>query len=280
MGDERKAPTELPPRVGWLFRAFSGIARRELRKGFASTRILRGHEFPEVDEQRPLIVYLNHPSWWDPLVCIDQTRRVQPKRAAFGPIDADALRQYPLFRRLGFYGIERESRAGSRTFLEVSTRVCGQPGTVIWMTPEGEFRDSSLRPVQLTAGLDRLVNRLHARGLKPQLVPLALHYGFWNEKRPELFLAYGDVLECDSSGSASTGNDWLRAPLERLLDELIEASTARDQERLVPLQIGRRGMHPVYDAMRRLGGVFRGKRVSAGHEPVSRDDDPGLRAEN
>ena len=47
----------------------------------------------------PLIVVLNHPSWWDPLVGLVLTE-LFPDRAHYFPMDAHALQRYRIFQRL------------------------------------------------------------------------------------------------------------------------------------------------------------------------------------
>ena len=75
------------------------VKRFYLARNFHAVRLSRsGRPAPVPDG--PLIVVLNHPSWWDPLVGLVLTE-LFPDRAHFAPMDADALRRYRIFERLG-----------------------------------------------------------------------------------------------------------------------------------------------------------------------------------
>ena len=92
-------------RSPWLIRLFTRHVKRfYLARDFHAVRLSRsGRPGPVPDG--PLIVVLNHPSWWDPLVALVLTE-LFPDRAHYAPMDADALRRYRIFERLGMFGIE------------------------------------------------------------------------------------------------------------------------------------------------------------------------------
>ena len=93
------------PRISrGLLRAFYGYSRWYLRRHFHAVRLLRGTS-PVVGDARPLVVYLHHASWWDPLVGLLLAREWFPHRTLYAPIDAQALRQYRFFARLGFLAL-------------------------------------------------------------------------------------------------------------------------------------------------------------------------------
>src|SRR5215212_4919493 len=84
-------PAELPRRWHWLIRAFRRYAVRYVRKHFHAVRLSKsGAAFPTTDE--PLLVVLNHPSWWDPMIGIVLSRAF-PDADQFAAIDAEAGRQ-------------------------------------------------------------------------------------------------------------------------------------------------------------------------------------------
>ena len=59
------------------------------------------------------IVVLNHPSWWDPLIAVLLTGSMPAWRVHYGPIEAVGLDQYRFLARLGFFGIDTGTAAGS-----------------------------------------------------------------------------------------------------------------------------------------------------------------------
>ncbi len=87
-----------------------------------------------------LIVVLNHPSWWDPLVALVLTE-LFPDRTHFAPMDADSLRRYQFFERLGMFGVELGTRRGQRDFLRISRFILARERTALWVTAQGRFAD-------------------------------------------------------------------------------------------------------------------------------------------
>jgi hypothetical protein len=61
---------------------------------------------------------------------------------------------------------------------------------MLWLTAQGEFRDVRERPAGLKNGLGALL----ARVKKGTVLPLALEYPFWSEKKPEAHLAFGTPI--------------------------------------------------------------------------------------
>ena len=73
MSAMRSAPA-VPHRWPWLVRLFRWHACRYVHRHFHAVRLSKsGHAFPTTDE--PLLVVLNHPSWWDPLIGIVLSRK-------------------------------------------------------------------------------------------------------------------------------------------------------------------------------------------------------------
>src|SRR5438552_1105975 len=119
----RDAATVLPRRVEWRVRAFTRYFRRWMRKNFHAVRLSRAGRAPDL-HGRPVVVVLNHPSWWDPLLCVVLSELLAGYRH-YAPIDARALRQYRVFEPLGFFGVEPPAE-GALTLLTAGT--AGPPG--------------------------------------------------------------------------------------------------------------------------------------------------------
>ena len=66
--DRLSGGSELPHRHLWLVRLFQWYARRYVRKHFHAVRLSKfGQMVPTSNE--PLLIVLNHPAWWDPMIC-------------------------------------------------------------------------------------------------------------------------------------------------------------------------------------------------------------------
>lgn len=254
-----QAPVPSPHLVSW----FGRHGERYVARHFHAVRLARaGRPDAEALRGRPLIVYLNHPSWWDPLAGLVLARRIFPRRRHFVPIDAAGLAKYRFFAKLGFFGIEPGTARGARRFLEVSQAVLTQPETVLWITAGGRFADPRERPVRLRPGLGALLRRLD----RATVLPLALEYPFWEERCPEALARFGDILIVRGDERSAAG--WTALLEDRLAavqDALAADALARDPERFEVLLGGRAGVGGVYDLWRRWRARLHGETFRPEH---------------
>jgi len=247
-----------------ILRAFGAYAQRYVRRHFHAIRILRRGMVIE-DSKRPLVVYLNHASWWDPLTCLLLAREFFSNRTAFAPIDAPMLERYAFFRRLGFFGVEQGAVSGARGFLHRAQAILNSPQHALWLTPQGQFRDVRERPLRLASGLGALpVARPDA-----MFVPLAIEYPFWTESRPEMLASFGEPIVPALLESRSA-REWTRTFTEKLTtaqDELAAHACRREPRDWMTLGRGTSRVSWVYDAWRWLRASARGERFVAEHQP-------------
>ena len=148
----------LRARSAWAVQAFSLYLRWYFQRNFHAMRISR-RALPNVAPDRPIIIYCNHPSWWDPAVFMLLMHILLPGRIGYGPMDAAALQRYGVFRKMGVFGIDPETRGGATHFLRTGLRILGDPRSVLWVTAEGAFTDPRVRPVHLRVGVAHLARR-------------------------------------------------------------------------------------------------------------------------
>lgn len=250
-----RAPLPFIPVNPLLFYAFSYIARRRLRRGFRALRIAHLERFPE-KTAAPLIVYLNHPSWWDPLTCIALAPHLIGRRRFYGPIDAESLKRYRIFRRLGLFPVEIDSPRGAAQFLRAAETVLRR-GDVLGLTPQGRFTDARVRPPGLRPGLGALLARMERNGAAPIVVPLAVEYTFWDERLPEALTNVGEPIRAASlSASSRSAAEWTALLDERLAatqDELAAMALSRSAAGFQTLLQGRRGVAGVYGMWQWMG---------------------------
>lgn len=257
-------PDPVPHVPAWFQNGFHGFLRPFLRRHFHAIGIereSRGHLHP--DPQQPVIVYGNHPSWWDPLVAHYLNRQLFPERQFFAPIDATALQQYRVFSKLGFYGVQLNSTSGAASFLKQSKAILGSGGTAIWMTPEGRFCDVRDHSADLMPGLAHLCTRL-SHGC---VLPLALEYVFWEERLPVCLVRIGPGIQIAQPTPLSKDqwNQLLHQKLRENQRELAESAMSRSSDRFDNLLRGRAGAGFFYDTMRRVRGLLSGQPVRTQH---------------
>jgi 1-acyl-sn-glycerol-3-phosphate acyltransferase len=247
-----------------LFRAFGWYLRWFFWRNFHAVRI-SGLGIPELPSARPLIIYSNHPSWWDPALFMLLANTILRDRTSFGPMEAAALGRYKLFRRFGVYGIDTATQHGAARFMAASLRILSQPGAALWVTSEGHFTDPRVRPVRLRPGLAHLARRLP----DPVIVPLAIEYPFWNERKPEALFRFGLAMEASEGRGLSVAawNALLEQRLTETMDTLALDAMTRDPNLFTRVLRGRVGVGGVYDVWRRLVAAAALRRPDLAHEP-------------
>lgn len=259
--------TEPSPAEGFspgMYRVFIRIFRGFLRKHMRALRLANWGE-PRAAEGRPLVVFANHPSWWDGIAFVLLSQTLLPARLMFVPMAAEALARYAFFRRLGVFGVEQQSPRGAIAFLKQSEALLKAPGHMLWINAPGRFQDVRERPVFIAPGLLRLPD------LAPGAVflPLALEMPFWTERKAELLAAFGDPL--DGATLAALPREARREAFQNALtttmDRLAADAIARDPARFRTLEQGQEGMGGIYQAWQRVKALATGQRFDPRHDP-------------
>jgi 1-acyl-sn-glycerol-3-phosphate acyltransferase len=212
----------------------------------------------------PVIVYSNHPAWWDAAVYILTAETLFPGYESYAPIDAAMLKQYGVFGRIGAFGVDLETPRGAAAFLRTSEEILSAPNRALWITAQGRFGDVRERPLGLKPGVARLVE------MAPDctILPLAIEYSFWLERGAEACIAFGapmrgyDLLDL----SRAARLERLEQELTGTLDRLSADVAARDPARFRAVIEGRAGVGGLYDAWRRMIATLRGRSFDASHE--------------
>lgn len=247
-------------------RVFNIYIRRMLAKKFDGVRILHSTPSP-VPSDRSVVCYANHPGWYDPLVLMLMAETYLPEHLAFGPMDADALKKYSFMKKIGIFGVEKDSARGAARFLKVSRGLLATPGKALFITPQGEFTDVRSRPVEFKPGLARV-----AADCGAIVQPIAMEFVFWDEPRPEILLNFGRQIDTrDEKLEPDAWKSRLESELGKTQDELQSAAMARNPEPFVTFIDGKRGVNPVYDRWRYLKALVRGEKFSAGHTDIGKD---------
>ena len=248
-------------RSPFLFGLFGWYLRWYFWQNFHAVRVSRAG-LPVLPAGRPAIIFTNHPSWWDPALFILLSNTLLRGRIGFGPMEAASLGKYGVLAKMGVFGIDLESPRGAARFMAVSRRVLSNPATVLWITAEGKFTDARSRPVRLRPGIAHLARR-HPEAV---LVPMAIDYTFWNERKPEALIRFGSPIEAAGDRGVGAWTELLEAELTRAMDALATDSATRNPALFESLLLGRGGVGGIYDLWRRIRGAIGGRRVQLSHE--------------
>jgi 1-acyl-sn-glycerol-3-phosphate acyltransferase len=256
--------TTLPSISPLLLRWFTWYSRRYMRRHFHSLRVSRAGLPPDT-AGRPLVIYTNHASWWDPLVGLVIKDTFFSGRALFTPIDAAMLARYRMFAKLGFFGVEQHSRRGAVQFLRTSEAVLQSPNHLLAVTPQSRFADARERPVRFQAGLGHLATRVE----RALFLPMVTEYVFWEERLPEILVRFGEPVEIRREQAAAfTAEYWtdlFEQKLEATQDALSVEAQGRNPSEFQTLLLGGAGQGGIYDLWRAFKAGLRGQHFTREH---------------
>jgi 1-acyl-sn-glycerol-3-phosphate acyltransferase len=219
---------------------------------------------PAAPAGRPAIVLMNHPGWWDGVMVMLLMRRFFRDRPGFTPMDAAALEKYRFMKRLGVFGIEQNTARGAIRFLQTAKQVLEDPRHMLWMNAPGRFADVRERPVPLAPGVTRLPEIAPAAAI----LPVAIEYTHWTEKRGEALVAFGPPLDCGDllALEREPRTEAIRAAHTAVMDRLAEDAISRDPARFTIAVQGRQGMGGLYGAVQYARALLRGQRHDPRHD--------------
>lgn len=209
------APRPSRAMLGW----FSLYLRWYVSRHFHALRLAHAARFIDgLHRGGPVIVALNHPSWWDPLTCILVSRFLLPSHDHYAPMDARELQRYRILAHMGLFPVDKGSPRGAAQFLRAGEQILSRPQSLLWVTPQGEFTDLRRRPVAFRPGVSALVARLP----QPTVIPLAIEYTYWNQRLPEILVNIGvpqhlsgiqdtEAIELQLTTALATAQDELAA---------------------------------------------------------------------
>lgn len=254
-------PEALPRRWNLATSWFLWYCRKYVAKNFHALRISKTG-LPTDPGEGPLVFLLNHPSWWDPITGI-LLSKIFKGRVPYSPIDSRGMGKYKFFGWLGFYSVEIGTTKGAVGFFKTTSNILNQPGTMVWITGQGQFSDARERPVKIRPGLGHLARRL----MGGHVIPVAIEYPFWNERYPEALVRFGPPIPL-GNGKDKTVVEWsgiFESALEKNMDTLASESLSRNPDLFSTHIKGRAGVGGIYDLWRRLKSWIRGKPFDAEH---------------
>ena len=269
---ERRCVAEEDPiraRSPIIFVLLCAYMRRYFLRDFRALRVSGDVPAPS---GKPLILFTNHPSWWDPVVMMLISSLLFPGRKSYAPMDEAALGKYRIFRRIGVFGIAPGARGAAR-FLRTSTRILEDPDALLWVTAEGAFTDARMRPVQLRAGVAHVARRVP----DAVVLPLAIEYTFWNERRPEALVRFGRPVVRPDDNSVAGWSAALESELEQTMTALADDGMARDPARFRTVVRGADGIGGIYDLWRRLRAMVTRQPFDPSHDGSGRSALPTTR---
>ena len=250
----------LPQISPWMARWFLGYARNYARKHFHAVRV--------AEEQNaisalghPVLLYLNHPSWWDPIISAVLCSEYFRTYRHYSPIDAAALQKYKFFGKIGFFGVSQDDQRSARRLLEIGSQILSDNGSALWVTPQARFADVRERPLQIGTAVAHLARH------SPDCIvlPVAIEYAFWEEKTPEALVRFGQPIKSSDLQLVWHKPEFFEAALSDTMNALAADSIQRNHNRFRIVVSGKAGIGGIYDVWRRLKANLRGRNFRAEH---------------
>lgn len=231
-------------------RFFAAYSERLLRRRFAGMRLMHGGAelLARADRHAgPVLLTMNHASWWDPLVGLVLVSRHLASRTATAPMDLEQFQRFRFMKRLGMFGLDpKHPNALELLTKHVDEFFRRESRPLVGITPQGAFSDVR-RPMRLRPGAASIA-AAHADAL---VLVLCAEYTFWEQPRPEILL---HVSECPRPARESIAA-WRRQltdAMQSCADVLAERVIARDTAAFEHLAYaGGAQIHPVYDLLLR-----------------------------
>lgn len=273
-GMPKDSQTAKLPRIdSRILGGFHWYIPRYIRKHFHAIGLnQRELQSVTIEPADSLVVYANHASWWDPLVAMYAAKNLFRDFKFYAPIDAAALEKYRIFSKLGFFPVEQNTFQGSKHFLEISLKLLEQPGTSVWITPEGRFVDVREVSAGFMPGISHLAHSLQRRSatgaVRTWFVPIAIEYPFWEERLPEILVWFGKPQLVARSESPVSKLEWEQRLMTSLRDaqkRLATAAIDRDESVFEVMLSGSAGTSRVYDPWRRFWARITGKQLDLQH---------------
>lgn len=256
-------PAQKSALIGCWFRAYN---RLYLRRSFHRIHLDGSLSGLKGDGKTPLLLCLNHSSWWDLLLGLYLSDHLTDWDM-YGVMDERQLRRYRLFSRLGVIGVDRETLRGAREFLDYTrTLLAGQP-RALCLTPQGEFVSNAIRPVHFQPGIGALAGQLKAF----LFTTVVFDYEFWSEKQPEAFISVrpAEYVVVDSDFDRRAFVHRQERQMEQHLDALTALRVQRDPTLFQTLLEGGSSISPVYNTLRRASAWLRREPVALSHQDIA-----------
>ncbi len=243
---------------------FSAYAKGKLKQNFSNISLTKTSCLPKFEDNVPVIVISNHSSWWDAMLAMYLGWYVF-KREYYGVFAAEQLKRYGIFRKVGCFGIDRESSQDTRNFLRYTQTLLNEQSRLLWIYPQGDLISAEALPLKFKKGYVNMLSRLK----RVHLLKMAVSYDFWLESKPEIVIDIMPLEYIEPQPSALVANELNERIQLELTERLIvvrDIVIARDKSQLNPILTAQHGTNLAYDGYRYIKSKLAGEEFHMSHE--------------
>lgn len=175
----------------WFRTLARRYARRRICRGLDGLHVRGLAQTRDLLADSPVLLAANHVAWWDALLLLPLDEALGGGGRAL--MDQANLNRMPFFSWVGAIPLDRSSPIRSRDGLRTAAHHLSDPGSSLWIFPQGRQRPAWLRPLQLQRGV-----RLVASLSNAPIVPVSIQYGFREIDRPAAVVDFGPPLPARS----------------------------------------------------------------------------------
>jgi 1-acyl-sn-glycerol-3-phosphate acyltransferase len=159
-------------------------ARRRVASAFDGLFVEGLDAAREACRDRPLVVAMNHVSWWDPFVVVLLDCALGAE--SYCLMDRRNLDRMPFFGWIGAVPIHRDDPRQALADLKWASTLLDRPRRLVWIFPQGSQRPAHLRPLGLQRGVSIL-----AAERDVDVLPVSLTYAYREAPQPSLAVSFG-----------------------------------------------------------------------------------------
>jgi chlorobactene lauroyltransferase len=202
----------------------------------------------------PLILYLNHSSWWDGYLMMLCHRRLLGRRfSSYLLMEEKQLRDYRFFAWCGAFSINRHDPADVQRSLDyISGLLRRRRERALFIFPQGKIVHPDRRPLETYSGVARIALALE----QATLCPLVFRYEFGGRQKATAYIRIGPSWRLDPTSAADHELqhllDRITADLAAQCDHLRDDVVAGRHRRFAPLLRGNRGIDERFDILLKL----------------------------
>lgn len=204
-------------KIAFATKALCWYQARMMKRTFSYVRIRYHAEMPGYHEL-PTIYYANHSSKWDQHVGGYITEALWGQDSYY-MIALQMMRPYPILKYTGGFSIHQTDPFEAAQNMEYCRElITAKPNRAVWVFPQGGIRPNQRRPLNFQQGTAQLIRLLG----NVRVVPVALHYDFLNNSKPELSVNFGTPMIFERPVKTPT----------RKLTEQLEVALTTDLDKL------------------------------------------------
>ncbi|MBE0644285.1 MAG: lysophospholipid acyltransferase family protein [Bacteroidetes bacterium] len=176
-------PAEKSPLVE---RVMTAYFTRRLRHRFAAVHLKGAENVPVDGGGVPVVLYANHPGWWDAVLPLVLSRK-HFRHDAYAMMEEEQVARYGFFRKVGCFSVVRENPRAAMRSLQYAADLLRGSSRALWVFPQGVLTSAEKRPLRFYTGTARLLRDIG----EVIAIPVAFRYEFVEDELPEAFIACG-----------------------------------------------------------------------------------------